>query len=46
MTAFLRWMLDTGQKESGALGYAALPRRIVESAGRLVDRIDSDLAGR
>jgi phosphate transport system substrate-binding protein len=46
MTKFLRWMLDTGQKQAGALGYAALPRGISDRAGRLVDQIDRDLEGR
>jgi hypothetical protein len=46
MTEFLRWMLDTGQKQAGGLGYVALPQRIVERAAKLVDRLDRDLVGR
>ena len=38
MAEFLRWLLDTGQKQAGALGYVALPARITEKAVKLVGK--------
>ena len=37
MTDFLVWMLNSGQKQCAALGYAALPPQISERAQRMVE---------
>jgi hypothetical protein len=37
MRDFLLWMLSSGQKQSAALGYAALPPEIGEKALRVVE---------
>ena len=39
ITAFLRWMLGPGQRQSAALGYLALPREIVAKEGDAIARI-------
>jgi phosphate ABC transporter phosphate-binding protein len=36
LSAFLRWMLTTGQKQCASLGYVALPPRIAERALELI----------
>ena len=46
MTMFLSWMLDTGQKQCGSFGFAALPPNVLESAKRLAAQIAPDPTGR
>jgi phosphate transport system substrate-binding protein len=41
MKQFLAWMLDTGQKQCGALGYAALPAEIDALAKKAAERIQA-----
>jgi phosphate ABC transporter phosphate-binding protein len=41
MKQFLAWMLDTGQKQCGALGYAALPAPIDALAKKAAERIQT-----
>jgi phosphate transport system substrate-binding protein len=36
LTEFLRWMLTTGQKQCGSLGYVTLPPKIAERALQLI----------
>lgn len=41
MKQFLAWMLDTGQKQCGALGYAALPAEIDALAKKAAEQIQA-----
>jgi phosphate transport system substrate-binding protein len=38
---FLSWMLTTGQKQAGSLGYVSLPPRVAEKALRVVSELQS-----
>ena len=39
MTAFLKWMLSTGQRQAAALGYLALPASVVAKEEAAISRI-------
>jgi phosphate transport system substrate-binding protein len=39
MTAFLKWMLGTGQRQAAALGYLALPSNVVSKEEAAISRI-------
>jgi len=39
MTAFLRWMLSSGQRQAAALGYLALPASVVSKEEAAISRI-------
>ena len=40
MTAFLKWMIGPGQRQAAALGYLALPKKIVTKEQALIAKID------
>jgi ABC-type phosphate transport system substrate-binding protein len=39
MTGFLQWMLTTGQKDAGSMGYAPLPAKVAKAEEAQIAKI-------